>query len=81
MLFIKILFLQAKSCLNTVHFLRAKTKKNFLEALTEIILEIEATDLAIFNELRDRIHLMSNEDFGYFVVLLKFDFAYQERNS
>ena len=61
--------------------LSSKTKKGFLEALTEIISEIEANNLSKFNELRDRIHLMSNEDFGYFVVLLKFDYAYQERNS
>jgi hypothetical protein len=57
----------------------SKTKKGFLEALTEIISEVEVQRLSDFKELRDRIHLMNNEDFGYFVVLLKFDYAYQAR--
>jgi hypothetical protein len=59
----------------------SKTKKGFLEALTEIISEVDSEKLQIFKDLRDRIHLMNNEDFGYFVVLLKFDYAYQERVS
>jgi len=59
----------------------SKSKKLFLEALTEIISETKESSLEVFNELRDRIHLMNNEDFGYFVVLLKFDYAYQERIS
>lgn len=59
----------------------SKTKKVFLEALTEIISEVDEAKLEMFKELRDQIHLMNNEDFGYFVVLLKFDYAYQERVS
>ncbi len=59
----------------------SKSKKGFLEALTEIVSDIEENHLKTFKELRDRIHLMNNEDFGYFVVLLKFDYAYQERIS
>lgn len=59
----------------------SKTKKGFLEALTEMISEVEENQLEMYKELRDRIHLMNNEDFGYFVVLLKFDYAYQERIS
>lgn len=59
----------------------SKSKKGFLEALTEIISEVEDTQLSIFKELRDKVHLMSNEDFGYFVILLKFDYAYQDRIS
>lgn len=59
----------------------SKTKKGFLEALTEIISEVDNEKLTVFKELRDKIHLMNNEDFGYFVVLLKFDYAYQERIS
>jgi len=61
--------------------LSAKTKKLFLEALTEIVKNAKEDKLQIFKELRDRVHLMTNEDFGYFVVLLKFDYAYQERIS
>ena len=59
----------------------SKTKKGFLEALTEIISEVDKEKLSTFKELRDRIYQMNNEDFGYFVVLLKFDYAYQERIS
>ncbi len=59
----------------------SKTKKGFLEALTEIISEVEEQRLSDFKDLRDRIHEMTNEDFGYFVVLLKFDYAYQTRIS
>lgn len=59
----------------------SKSKRGFLEALTEIISEVEDENLNLFNELRDRVHLMNNEDFGYFIVLLKFDYAYQERIS
>ncbi len=59
----------------------SKSKRAFLEALTEIISEVEDGNLNLFNELRDRVHLMNNEDFGYFIVLLKFDYAYQERIS
>jgi hypothetical protein len=59
----------------------SKTKKGFLEALTDIISEVEENQLEIYKELRDRLHMMNNEDFGYFVVLLKFDYAYRERIS
>lgn len=59
----------------------AKSKKGFLEALIEVIKEAEEDHLYAFKELRDRIHLMNNEDFGYFVILLKFDYAYQKRVS
>ncbi|TAJ12453.1 hypothetical protein DMA11_12915 [Marinilabiliaceae bacterium JC017] len=57
----------------------AKTKKSFLDALTTIIKEVDEKELETFKNLRDRVHMMSSEDFGYFVVLLKFDYAYAER--
>jgi hypothetical protein len=69
---------------NTIKSLLAsKSKRNFIEGLTEIISDEKLDKLAlpVFNELRERVHLMTNEDFGYFVVLLKFDYAYQERIS
>jgi hypothetical protein len=59
--------------------LSAKSKKQFLDALVTIIKEAEKELLQIFKELRDKVHLMSAEDFGYFVVLLKFDYAFEER--
>lgn len=59
--------------------LSAKSKKQFLDALVTIIKEVEQDSLQAFKILRDKVHLMSAEDFGYFVVLLKFDYAYEER--
>jgi hypothetical protein len=61
--------------------LGAKTKKTFLDALATIIKDIDKEALEKIKTLRDRVHLMSAEDFGYFVVLLKFDYAYEERES
>lgn len=58
----------------------ANTKKAFLDCLSTIIKDIASERLELFKGLRDRVHLMTSEDFGYFVVLLKFDYAFQERN-
>ncbi len=57
----------------------AKSKKNFLDALTLIIKDVDEKALDVFKNLRDKVHMMTSEDFGYFVVLLKFDYAYEER--
>ncbi|UZJ40974.1 hypothetical protein OO006_11535 [Prosthecochloris sp. SCSIO W1101] len=59
--------------------LAAKSKKPFLDALTTLIKDADESRLEMFKRLRDKVHLMSAEDFGYFVVLLKFDYAYEER--
>jgi len=59
--------------------LAAKNKKPFLDALTTLIKDVDASKLEMFKSLRDKVHLMTAEDFGYFVVLLKFDYAYAER--
>lgn len=57
----------------------SKSKKGFLDALTTIIRDVDIETLTLFKTLRDKVHMMTSEDFGYFVVLLKFDYAYQER--
>jgi len=57
----------------------AKSKKPFLDALTTLIKDVDKSKLEMFKSLRDKVHLMSAEDFGYFAVLLKFDYAYAER--
>lgn len=66
----------------------AKSKKAFIDALVKIVEDtkkdiaghdLEDSVLVIYKKLRDRVHMMNSEDFGYFVVLLKFDFAYVER--
>lgn len=59
--------------------LAAKSKKPFLDALTTVINDVDKNKLEMFKSLRDKVHMMSVEDFGYFVVLLKFDYAYAER--
>lgn len=59
--------------------LQAKTKKQFLDSLVNLIKDVDQESLEIFKKLRDKVHLMNAEDFGYFVVLLKFDYAYQEK--
>jgi len=61
--------------------LQAKTKKQFLDGLATLIKDVDPKLLETFKNLRDKVHLMTAEDFGYFVVLLKFDYAYQEKNS
>lgn len=61
--------------------LQAKTKKQFLDGLATLIKDVDPNLLETFKTLRDKVHLMTAEDFGYFVVLLKFDYAYQEKNS
>ncbi len=60
-----------------------KRKNDFLEALIEIVDDssVEMDVVEKIKTLRDRIHFMSKEDFSYFVLLLKFDYAYQERIS
>lgn len=60
--------------------LAAKTKKGFLDGLVKIIKEVQENDLPAFKKLRDEVHLMTNEEFGYFNTLLKFDYAFQDRN-
>lgn len=61
--------------------LGAKSKKTFIDALAIVVKDVKEESLESFRNLRDRVHMMSAEDFGYFVVLLKFDYAYEERNS
>ncbi len=59
--------------------LQAKSRKQFLDGLASLIEDIDPESLGTFKTLRDKVHLMSAEDFGYFIVLLKFDYAYQEK--
>ncbi|MCK9347174.1 MAG: hypothetical protein M0P40_08710 [Bacteroidales bacterium] len=61
--------------------LQAKTKKQFLDGLASLIKDVEPELFETIKVLRDKVHLMNAEDFGYFVVLLKFDYAYQEKKS
>ena len=71
-----------------LELLVATSKKKFISAVTDILEGVKKdiqskksnkNTLEIYKELVDHVHMMSAEDFGYFVVLLKFDYAYQER--
>lgn len=61
--------------------LQAKTKRQFIDSLTSLINDVDKEHLTTFKTLRDKVHLMTAEDFGYFIVLLKFDYAYQEKKN
>ncbi len=65
----------------STELLAAKSKKQFLEALSELIRDVDSSALETFKLFRDKIHLMTAEDFGYLVTLLKFDYAYTEREQ
>ena len=57
----------------------SKSKKGFIESLTLILPDLENEDLKRLKTLKDEIHLMTNEEFGYFIALLKFDYAFIQK--
>ena len=59
----------------------SKSKKGFIEHLTTMIKDLDDNDLLVIKNLKDDIHLMTNEEFGYFSTLLKFDYAFLEKQS
>lgn len=59
----------------------SKSKKAFLESLIQMIQDLDGEDLESIKSLKDEIHLMTNEEFGYFITLLKFDYAYKQKKS
>lgn len=59
----------------------SKTKKGFIDALTIMIKDLETQDLETIKTLKDELHLMTNEEYGYFCTLLKFDYAFMEKKS
>ncbi len=63
------------------NLLAAKNKKGFIESLTEMISGLSTEDLETIKKLKDEVHLMTNEEFGYFNTLLKFDYAFVEKES
>jgi len=58
-----------------------KSKKGFIESLTIMVKDLGSEDLLVIKNLKDEIHLMTNEEFGYFATLLKFDYAFSEKQS
>lgn len=59
----------------------ATSKKGFINALTEMIADLSDSDLERLKKLKDEVHLMTNEEFGYFSTLLKFDYVFAEKKS
>lgn len=59
----------------------SKTKRGFIDALTVMVKDLENEDLVTIKNLKDEVHLMTNEEFGYFCTLLKFDYAFKEKQS
>ena len=60
---------------------KSSNKKTFLFNLTEILNFEKDDNIRYLKDLRDKIHLMNSEDFGYFVTLLKFDYSYEQKNN
>lgn len=59
----------------------ATSKKGFINALTEMIVDLNNSDLDVLKNLKDEVHLMTNEEFSYFSTLLKFDYMFIEKKS
>ncbi|TKK66630.1 hypothetical protein FC093_16470 [Ilyomonas limi] len=59
----------------------SKSKKDFIQSLTTMIDDVDQEDLVYFKNLKDEIHLMTNEEFTYFCTLLKFDYSYLKRQN
>lgn len=59
----------------------SKTKRGFIDALAVMIKDLDSSDLEKIKILKDEVHLMTNEEFGYFCTLLKFDYAFVEKKS
>jgi len=60
-----------------------KTSKNDMLRALETIISDESVEMEVvekMNGLRDQLHFMSREDFTYFMLLLKFDYAYADRH-
>ena len=61
------------------NILNSNIRKTFLENLPAIIKNADDSVIDLFKDLQKKVYLMTKEEFGYFIVLLKIDFAYLER--
>ncbi|MEE9364103.1 MAG: hypothetical protein V3U92_16005 [Cellulophaga sp.] len=59
----------------------SSSKKGFIEVLTKMVKDLEGENLNTIKKLKDEVHLMTNEEYGYFCTLLKFDYAFVEKQS
>lgn len=58
-----------------------KSKRDFLGHLTTIISDATEVQLDKIKQLKNEIHLMTHEEFTYFITLLKFDYTYLQRKT
>lgn len=63
--------------------LASSTKTNFISNLIDFITNesIPVQKLETFKELKNRVYLMNTEDFKYLLILIKFDYAFQNRTA
>jgi len=54
-------------------------KRLFLEHWEEVVKQTLPEEKLKLKEISDKIFFMTNEEFGYFIVLLKLDYRYQEK--
>lgn len=57
------------------------SKKTFIGALTDMLNGVTDEQAKELKELKDYVHLLGNEDFSYFKTLLKFDYAFVEKEN
>ncbi|KUF43924.1 hypothetical protein HX017_06875 [Myroides marinus] len=57
------------------------SKKIFIGALTDMLAGVNEEQAIELKKLKDYVHLLSNEDFSYFKTLLKFDYAFVEKEN
>ncbi len=57
------------------------SKRGFIEALEQMVKDLDGEDLPAIKQLKDEVHLMTNEEYGYFCTLLKFDYAFVEKQA
>lgn len=61
--------------------LNNSSKKEFILALADMLPDLTTEQATTLKDLRDRVHIMTNEEFGYFRTLLKFDYAFIEKQN
>lgn len=57
------------------------SKKDFISVLIVILPDVTNEEALVLKGLRDRVHFMTNEEFTYFRTLLKFDYAFIEKQN
>jgi hypothetical protein len=58
-----------------------RSKKDFINHLVSMISDIDKNDLETIKQLKNDVHLMTNEEFVYFSTLLKFDYTFLKRKT